>query len=308
MVRGLWVEEVKSIAKKNPDSEVPWYLTLSGAEGRDIQLIIDQGLIQLTEVNSISDVHQGKIVAVERNNQAILQLQKRFIGLRIKEVNFSELIRNDSNFTWPQGEDIKCCCAHIINLDLNTSLMARQENERIIFPVVEWIKKLCTIRTPKFKKWVLCLTLHAQIDWSDEISEYMSSFLSENIGREPVFANYCKRLFGEELYSYLSQGVQTDFKQFNRTDQQKLIMVIVPKMISRLVHNDGWQVHTQNNLCYGSEGHAPMATWIFEFTWNEKFSATPDAIYRSALRDIFSAIGTITQQGEIETSSIWACS
>ena len=101
-IRSLWLDEVKEVARQFPESEVPWYLTLSGAEGRDIQLVIDEGLLSLTEVNSIAEKDQGKIVAVEQNNLAIATLQRKFIGLRIKEVPFHSLIRGEELFKWPE--------------------------------------------------------------------------------------------------------------------------------------------------------------------------------------------------------------
>ena len=88
-IRALWLEEVKSIAEQYPDSEVPWYLTLSGAEGRDIKLLIDEGLISLTEVGSIVEKDQHKVVAVENNNESVLQLQKKVRRIKNKASSIS---------------------------------------------------------------------------------------------------------------------------------------------------------------------------------------------------------------------------
>lgn len=125
-IRSLWLEEVRTMAEQYPNSDEPWYLTLPGAEGRDIQLIIDEGLVSLTEVNSIAEEDQWKIVAVERKNRAVLNLQEKFIGLKIKEVDFGTLIRGDGPFAWPDGDDIKYCRARVVNLDLNSPLKAKQ--------------------------------------------------------------------------------------------------------------------------------------------------------------------------------------
>jgi len=54
-MRSLWLEKVKDVAKNYPDSSIPWYLTLPGSEGHDIKLHIDEGLINVTEVNSIAE-------------------------------------------------------------------------------------------------------------------------------------------------------------------------------------------------------------------------------------------------------------
>ena len=177
-IRSLWLEEVKSIAKQYPDSEVPWYLTLSGAEGRDIKLLIDEGLISLTEVGSIDEKDRHKVVAVENNNAAILQLQKKFVGLRIKEAPFQSLIRGDGIFSWPEGKDEKYCRAHIVNLDLNNPLKGIPDNGSVKFPILAWIRKLCEIhaKSPR-NDWTLCLTLHGEVVWPKEVNWWMKQFL-----------------------------------------------------------------------------------------------------------------------------------
>jgi hypothetical protein len=300
-MRILWVEIVKVISEQFPDSRVPWYLTLSGAEGRDIQMLIEQDLISLTEVNSIVLKHQNKIVAVESSNRAILSLQKKFIGLRIKEVDFGCLVRGDSPLAWPEGEDEEFCRAHVINLDLNAPLHSEYRGKQIVFPTLEWIKKLCTLHAyPQPMDWTLCLTLHAEATWNEDINKYIQHFLLDNIKREQVFADRCQKFFGKDLYNKLISNMDLDFKLFGRSEKQKLLMVIVPKIIARLVHNDGWNVKTEYNLCYGSQGHAPMVTWIMKFGWNRQTTATPDTLYRAALYEIFSKAGLVMENGNIE--------
>ena len=310
-IRSLWLKEVKSVAEQYPDSEVPWYLTLSGAEGRDIKLLIDEGLISLTEVGSIEEKDQHKVVAVENSNEAVLQLQKKFVGLRIKEAPFHNLIRGDGIFRWPDGEDEKYCRAHIVNLDLNNPLRGIPDNGDVKFPVLAWIYKLCQIHTkPSRNDWTLCLTLHGEVVLREEVKEkvnrWMKQFLAENLSCEPNFARSCKEFFEEALYEQISDCNELDFTALDRQDQQKVIMVMVPKIITRLVHSEGWRVSTERNLRYGEDGqHAPMVTWIVKFTWNGDATATPDALYKSALRDIFSGAGVVTEQGKIEDHGIY---
>ena len=305
-IRSLWLEEVKSIAEQYPDSEVPWYLTLSGAEGRDIKLLIDEGLISLTEVGSIDEKDQHKVVAVESSDTAILQLQKKFVGLRIKQVSFESLIRGNDIFRWPEGEDEEYCRAHIVNLDMNSPLKGISDNGGVKFPVLAWIRKLCQLHTrPPRNDWTLCLTLRGEVAWRKEVKEevnrWMRQFLAENLSREPDFARSCKEFFEEVLYKQISDCNELDFTALDRQDQQKVIMVMVPKIITRLVHSEGWSVSTERNLRYGGDGkHAPMVTWIVKFTWSGEATATPDALYKSALKDIFSGAGVVTEQGNIE--------
>lgn len=300
IIRNLWLEEVLAVAKRNPSSEEPFYLTLPGAEGRDIQLLIENGLVSLTEVGSIAEEDQGKVVAVESNNQAVLKLQKKFAGLCIRQVNFGSFIRSEGQFSWPEGKDEKYCRARVVNLDLNSPLKAEVRSGDVVFPVLAWIDKLCQIHAKEPRiDWTLCLTLHGEVVWPEEVNHYTQKFLCENIGREPKFDEGCKEIFNEKLYQVATGEDVPNFTELDREDQQKLIMVMVPKIIARLVHDKGWRVKTERNLMYGGGNRAPMVTWIVKFTWAKEAMAEPDATYREALRDIFSGIGVVTDNGKI---------
>lgn len=304
-IRGLWVDAVKDVAKLHPDSNVPWYLTLSGGEGKDISLLISEGLVSLTEVNSISSKDQNKIIAVERSNLAIANLQRMFVGLRIKEADFKNLVRGEGEFSWPEGGDVEVCRARVINLDLNEPLKARREpNNRVVFPVLEWIKKLCHIHAinPRLD-WTLCLTLHGAVHWPEDVNSWVLSFMRENFSREPEFSQKCKSFFGLSLFERLV-AEDVDFSRLDSDEQMKFAMAIVPKIIARLVHNDGWQVETLHNLRYGGGRHAEMLTWVIRFTWDENSGASPDAIYRTSLKKIFDGIGKVLDDGKIEQHAL----
>lgn len=300
-VRSLWVDKVKAAARAHPDSNQPWFLTLSGAEGRDIQLLIEEGLVELTEVNSIADKDKHKIVAVENSTIAAAALQRKFIGLRIKEVDFASLVHGDGPFAWPQGDDEVYCRAHVINLDLDTPLKADNRDGNVIFPVLAWVKKLCLLhgRSPR-TDWILCLTLHGEVVWPETVNQWIKSFLLENFKREPKFSKSCQDFFGPELYEMINETDEIDFTCLASADQQKFIMVMVPKLIANFLHTEGWRVHTERCLRYGGDGgHAPMATWIVRFTWDGIATATPDSLYRAALQEVLSGVGVVNNDGTI---------
>lgn len=300
IVRSLWIEEIMKIHDQYDDeSTEPLYLTLPGAEGHDIQLLIDNELISLTEVKSISEIDQKKIVAVESNNKSVLSLQKKFIGLKIKEVNFINLIHGEELFSWPprRSEDEICCRAKVINLDLDSPLQAKESG---VFPVLRWIYKLCQIHTrPSPSDWTLFLTLHGELRLPSTINTWLREFLIDNMSREKKFNRYLKYFLGKDLYLKIKEDVSIDFNTFDREDMQRLIMVIVPKIIAMKIHNNGWRVRTEKNLCYGSEGNAPMVTWIIKFIWNGATTVTPDSLYRSSIKDIFLCTGRISNDGVI---------
>ena len=300
-VRALWVDKVKAVARTHPNCNEPWFLTLSGAEGHDIQLLIEEGLVKLTEVNSIADKDKNKIVAVENSTVAVATLQRKFIGLRIKEVDFASLVRGEGFFSWPQGDDEVCCRAHVVNLDLDTPLKALNCDGSVVFPVVAWIKKLCLLHgRPQHTDWILCLTLHGEVIWTEDINQWTKTFLRENFQREPNFSKDCNNFFGPELYGIINGDDDIDFTRLESIDQQKFIMVIVPKLIANYVHNDGWYVHTEHCLRYGGDGsHAPMVTWIVRFAWDGTAADAPDSLYRTALNNILSGAGIVKKDGSI---------
>lgn len=300
-VRELWVAQAHEFVERFPDDEGPVYLTLSGAEGRDIELLISRGVVATTEENTIAEEHMHRVVAVEASPPAVVQLQRRFPGLKIVEAPFQNLVRGPRPFAWPDSEeDIRLCRARVVNLDLNSPLDPADEDGQIFFPILAWVEKLGHLHVqPPRRDWCLCLTLHGEVNWNEEVSEHIERFLSENFSREPRFGNDAERVLGSELYELVNDHAAGAFSQYSRDEQQALLMVLVPKMIAFHLHPQGWRVQTEHNLRYGALEHAPMVTWVLEFSWSEDVTATPDAAYREALAGILRSAGVIDHDGNI---------
>ena len=300
-VRMFWLEEARDYMNRYPEDEEPLYLTLSGAEGHDVRLFADQGLLKLTEINSIASEDQGKVIAVEYDPQAVLQLQRKYPGLKIVEKNFQDLVRGIGHFSWPNHEERHYCRARIINLDLNGKLRAQQQEAHVEFPVVAWIDKVARLHTvPPRRDWSLCLTLNGEINWNDEVCNFAQEFLRDNFRREPSFAESCQNLFGDALCEAIEDESSVDFSALSLESQQLVLMVIVPKLIAQRVQNQGWRIVTKRNLRYGGEGTAPMSTWIVRFTWDADAIASPNAAHGDALAGIFHFVGSIRGDGQIE--------
>jgi hypothetical protein len=73
-MRSLWAEEVCRMDACDAPDGVPLYVTLAGSEGRDIQALVDRGLVTRTETGAIADEHSLRIVAIERSPTAVVQL------------------------------------------------------------------------------------------------------------------------------------------------------------------------------------------------------------------------------------------
>lgn len=300
IVRSLWLEKVQSYRANYPNDTVPLYLTLSGAEGRDIELLITTGVIRRTEVGGIVEEDQQLVVAIESNTTAVLRLQSKYPGLKILERSFQNLVHNTTLIAWPQGADIRLCQARVVNLDLNTALQFEQVDGELQFAPLQWIRKLCILHAEQRVEWSLLLTLHGEATWDSSETSLVTSFLTENFEREPAFAENAKKMLGDEKFSHIICGTTGAARNLPIPEQQKLLMLYVPKQIARVAHEFGWRVETLRNLRYGGSGsHAPMVTWIIDFRWDRRLSTRPDAIYRESLRLLLNGVGFIAEDGTI---------
>jgi hypothetical protein len=306
-IRDLWLEEVRSCTERYPTDEGPVYLTLSGAQGKDIQLIMDHKLVKSTGVGGIAEEDVGKVVAVENSLPAVAELQRRFPGLRILEVNFGNLVAGVGPLSWPTGQHRHHCRARVVNLDFTKPLHAEDREGEIFFPVIALIEKLARLHAePPRRDWVLCLTLHGALDWDKDASKFAQSFLAENFSREPRFATSCRDLLGTALYDEILSDTLVDFSALASEVHQKVLMAIAPKLVTQVAHDQGWKVCTERNLRYGGDGHARMVTWIIRFTWDANVRATPDTAYREALAAILPSAGLIHDDGQIEEGEVRA--
>ncbi len=303
-IRQLWLERAMLFNEQYPDDDdVPLYLTLSGAEARDIKLLVEHNIIRLTEIGAIAPEFQHRVVAIEQNPQAVLVLNKQFPGLKILQQNFGSFVKGNSLLSFPTNkDDVGYCCAKIINLDFQSSLELKKENGNIIFPIFNWIQKISLLHSQKKSQvnWCLCLTLNAAINQPEIIGEFVQGFLKENYRSSPDFEISCRNLLGDEIQNSIISDELLDLSEFTPEENQKILMIFVPKKISSIVHNQNWHVRTLWNLCYGgNEGHAPMVSWILSFEWDERAAATPQTVYRESLIQILASAGRIEDNGEI---------
>jgi len=300
-VRKLWIEKATAVDSAEGHNSVPLYLTLSGAEGKDIDALIAAGLVSRADNNAIAEVHKFKVIAVEASPMAVLQLQRKFPGLKILEQSFQNIIHGSEPYAWPGKEHENYCRAQIINLDLNEPLRAVIDDEGdIAFPVLAWIAKLAQLHTrPPRIDWTLCLTLHGEILWDERACEFVQDFLADNFRFEEEFALACGGLLGADICEQIASGAAMNFSDLDRGLQQAILMVFVPKFLMKMVQHQGWNIDTDYNLRYGSGIAAPMVTWVCQFTWSTNAKKAPAAAYRQGLKNIFKRAGEIDACGGI---------
>lgn len=300
VVRDLWINEAERNARAFPDDDETLYLTLCGGEGREIRLLADRGIIELTEVGGISDKDRHRVVAIESDLPNALKLQKQFPGLKILEEPVQNILRGDRPTRWPESERERYCRARVINLDLNAPLAPKEVDGAVEFPLINWVSKFAQLHAVAPRRdWSLCLTLHGEIAWSQQASEFCQQFLTENFGREARFADGCRRLLGDELTQRITQQEPIDFGVLKRHSQQQVLMAVVPKLITQAVISQGWRIKTERNLRYGQPPHAAMVTWVVRFTWDNAARRTPDRVYRESIAGILESAAVILDDGNI---------
>lgn len=300
VMRGFWLEEAKAYSEQYPDDAHPLFLTLPGPAAHDVRLLIDQGLLELTESGAVAEDQQFRVICIERDGMAVAELNRQFPGMKIMEGTVEDLLRGLSQFTWPTTKDRHFFRARVVNLDLNKALVARPADGEMVFPVIEVIRKLVELHaSPQRLRWTLCLTLHGGIPWGGEVAESAQAFMRENLDRDVKFRVHATSALTQEFVERLVAANTIEFRDLPREEQQRFLMVFVPKKIAQVVQNSGWRLVTKHNFRYGTAPNAPMAAWILEFIPATSLISTPDAGYREALQKIFSNFTEIASDGSL---------
>lgn len=303
VIRHLWRDLVTEAEKKADGDDTPLYLTLPGALGLDIELLVEAGVIKLTENGSIAASDQWKIVAVERNGSSVLALKKRYTGLRVLNEDIANVLRSTGPFSWPDRKDFPICRARVVNLDLNAALRVELDTAvgHFIFPTLLLIKKFAQLHcTPPMQDWVMCVTVAAQIDWPVEASRQVQLFLAENFRAELGFAEASRGLLGDALYERILDAALLDFAALSVEQQQAVLMVFVPKKVVADTHAMGWKITTTANLRYGGQpGVASMATWVMRFERDTRAGSLPLTLYREGLTEALKRAGSVSAEGEV---------
>lgn len=300
-MRAFWVDIVSEMSSRwNPGDE-PLYVTLPGADGHDLQLLERQGLIGRAEGGAIAPEDVRKVVAIESHLPSVARLKERFPGLDVIAQPLENILNGLDLTTYPVGKHRSICRGHVINLDLNTSLVPRLEGGQPIFPILRCIEKIGRLHTaPPQRDWALCLTLNATIEWVDAASRAEQLHLKENLTNLPRFAGQTRELFGAPLYQRFISERDVPLHELSNRERQNFSMALVPKRIAGNLSQQGWRVRTDLNVRYGGEpGSAPMVSWIFRLKWEPGGLATPRKAYEEAVAAVYERKGALEKDGSI---------
>lgn len=293
-VRNLWVDEVRRADGLPGAPSGPLYMTLPGAIGGDIRELIDAGVVTLAENEaSIMNPEEIRLVAVENSPTAYVKLRRQFPGLKVLQKDLRDVLGDER---WPEEEDQGYFRARVVNLDMNTPLKAEVDDGELLFPILALVRKLTVLHADPPVKWTLCLTLHGEVKWNAACEREACRFLADNFSRDETFAENARKTLGDTIFDRIcNKPSSANLRNLPHADQQRVMMVIVPKQIAFDAHTGGWAVDTVENLRYGgSEKRAPMVTWILRFAWDER---QPEDLYRDGLARALAQRGHITARG-----------
>lgn len=301
-MRDLWADAYERSCMARPDSgSRPRFLTMPGAGAGDIRHLIERGLVAVTETGAIAADDLGNIAAVEAKLSAVSALMTQFPGMKIIRDSVESALHSDSLTTWPTGEHRKLFRADIVNLDLNTPLVAKFSGLQLEFPILKLVDKLALLHAePPRLNWTLCLTLHGEVLWDADARAAVCTFLAENFSREPGFADAMTLLLGHDLTEAVIKKRADSLPLDNVVSQQTLLMVCVPKRILSDVHSRGWSLSCRHNIRYGgTDERAPMVSWIIDFTEDPRGSTEPDKLYRECLATVLDNAARIDADGAL---------
>ena len=301
-VRNLWLKEVN----KYPGDEThPLYLTLPGAEGKDIQLLIDNGIVSRTETGAISAEDQKKIVAIESNSEAVLSLQRKFPGLKIRESAIEGHIGGDGLYNWPNNEIRNDFCARVVNIDLDKPLKASVNGEGVQFPLIKLIKKISQLHheppVGAAKNWSLCVTVNSTTQWGKDVSKFFLKYLAINCDQHPTFKQDMTKTFGQQFVDDLqADNVEPDLNNLSHGTKEKLLCIFLPKIIIDKINDHNWLVEECTSLHYGgTDGHAAMSTLTISLCRAQGAATNPAKRYETNLGKVIANLGAVDINGTL---------
>lgn len=299
-IRQLWLREVR----RHPANGNPIYLTLPGTEGKDIDLLINEGVIATTETGAIAAEDIGKVVAVESNSEAVLSLQRKYPGLRIHNNTLESLMNGGGPYAWPNKNISRDMRAKVVNIDLDKSLRA-ECGEEVSFPLIKIIKKISQLHRERpnaepAEPWSLCVTVNSTIEWPEPAVRFFFRFLANNCSEHQTFKESAAATLGDNLVNRIIAEYQSlTFNHIDPDDRAKLLCIFLPKLIMCEINDHHWEAIDCSTLSYGgNEGHAAMTTITIAFRVSN--APIPSQRYASNICNIFPGLGRVLDNGTIE--------
>jgi hypothetical protein len=265
-------------------------------------LLIDDGLISLTEAGAIETRDSKKIVAVESSMPACGRLKARFPGLQVREMNVKSMLAGDASHSFPDKETKKLCRAVVVNLDYNGPWQA---NDDALVAIDKFVR--LHEGSPDWPpiEWTLCLTFRARLagDTEDKISQV--KFINDQIADIPDLISWVSDQIGPHIG--LTQSKPETVDSWHDSILQRFLCILVPLKVVHLGCARGWRVNCVRSALYGGPlsepdaSKAAMVTFVIDFTQDESVKAAPIGGSKRCRRQIAASLCQINADGLIQT-------
>lgn len=279
LLRRVWADEVEA---RGDDGSNYLYLTLPGREAKDIEILRERGILRLTDSGAVSPDCVRAVVAVAPNDDVILELNRRFPGLKIVEQDVNSALSGTGETAWPTRAQRDVWCARVVNLDLDEVLKPESGVDDLRFRVIAWVKKVAVMHAEAgVDGWTLCLTLHGETPWTKKFSGQVQDFLRDNIATSPDFRASARAVLGDALFESIDSTKRVDCARLSAAEQARILLTVVPKAIIAELYSQ-WDIEVAVNCHYGltTSGHATMASWVFRLARDTTAAARRQAAYR----------------------------
>lgn len=304
-IREEWLKLVSGANADATGQSEPLYLTLAGAGGHDVKMLVDAGIVALEEnARTIAQKDQWKVAAVEYKGASFDSIEDEFPGLRVINGRVEEVFHAgvDPIDEMTKYDGVAPSRALVVNLDLNGSVEAAMEGGVLSCPLVEVVDQLARTHAAETPvDWWLCLTFNATINWSEEVESHFKKLVVDAGEEFDDFKNGVEKLLGEALMDeFRKVDEYTPLKDSGCDEMQRSVQVVVPTRVIDGCYANHWRITVQDSLRYVGAKGAPMATWIIRF---ERSLAVKDEEHDEnreySLSTVASATGSIDTDGNI---------
>lgn len=295
VVRQWWVQQVQQRKLEAIALNVRAYLTLPGGDGRDIQALIDAGVIAVTEAGVITDVDTKLLVAYEANTRTAAQVKRTFPNLDVQPRSIEAELGGTALDNYPDSKTKKRLRALVVNLDYNCSWKPDGSGEVSTLATVE---KLAKIHGPAPQRqavnWCLALTLHAQLDGAQAGLTLHLRYLREQAEHHPAL----KALI--EAGAPWIMDPKGTLKALSAVEVQIFLMLLVPTKLANLTEQ-GWELVADHIAAYGHDvaHRAPMVTFVISLAHDPHVTGSPLAARARFYGSLDASIASIDVDGTV---------
>lgn len=293
-IRGWWVEQSRTRVDLARQLDAPLYLTLPG-QGRDVEALIEAGVVRVNESGGIIDEDSGLVVAVEANLVAANELRKKFPNITAKSVSMQNLLAGPGLTAYPDRRTKAQLRSLVANLDFNCPYKLEPDGSVVEMSLAFKLAQLHAHPDDvDVRDWVLCLTFNGSAIVGDpaRIDDQVKFLREQGAGSStlgPLLQNLCPW-----LHDGYSLSLETDSIRC-----QRILLALVPTRLASMLVPLGFSIQCVKAAAYGHDtaGAAPMVTFVFAVKSDPAFRATPETAKRATHESLSGALCEVLDDG-----------